>query len=54
MGKLKFYKYNYLYGYSPSSHLNICKILSSSRFRVHEHIFGEVGLLFKYPLEFTS
>ena len=41
-------KYNYLYCFSPSSHLNRCKIISSERFRVHEHIFSEAGLLLKY------
>jgi hypothetical protein len=30
------------------SNLNRCKIVSSERFRVHEHIFSEAGLLLKY------
>ena len=40
---------NNFFGYSPSSHLNRFKIISSERFRVHEHIFSEAGLLLKYP-----
>ena len=44
-------KYNYLHGYSLSSHSNTYKIISSQRFRVHRHIFIEAGLLLKYHLE---
>ena len=31
-GKVKILKYTYIYGYSPSYHLNRCKIISSQRF----------------------
>ena len=36
-----FFKYNYLYGHSLLSHLDIRKIISSERFCIHEHIFSE-------------
>ena len=41
-------KYNYLHGYSPSSYLDRCKIISSERFRVPEYIFSEASPLLKY------
>ena len=31
-----------------SPYLDRCKIISSERFRVLEHIFGEAGLLLEY------
>ena len=35
-GKIKILKHNYLYGYSPSSYLNTCKIISWELFCVSQ------------------